>query len=157
MTYTSYIIKWIYTWIPVLDNPPNVDDVFRMFAEYLNHSPSFSLFRFHLYIIKWDTYIGCSTEMPALYNLFGGSFYRTPHVNDCQRIHVCAPWKNERIIKFVLLQSVNIRHYWNRKGSVAQTDHFGWILWEVVFTLLDDYFSVELNLNLSNGMGTLAT
>ena len=117
----------------------------------------FSLFRFHLYIIKWDTYIGCSTEMPALYNLFGGSFYRTPHVNDCQRIHVCAPWKNERIIKFVLLQSVNIRHYWNRKGSVAQTDHFGWILWEVVFTLLDDYFSVELNLNLSNGMGTLAT
>ena len=117
----------------------------------------FSLFRFHLYIIKWDTYIGCSTEMPALYNLFGGSFYRTPHVNDCQRIHVCAPWKNERIIKFVLLQSVNIRHYWNRKGSVAQTDHFGWILWEVVFTLIDYYTSVEFNHNFSNEVGILAT
>ena len=113
--------------------------------------------------IHWDSkklYIRdtpYTTWIPVLYNLFGRSYYHPSNVNHCQRIHVCAPWKNERIIKLVLLQHVTIHHYWNRKGSVGQSDHVEWILWEVVFTLIDYYTSVEFNLNFSNEVGILAT
>ena len=44
--------------------------------------------------------------------------------------------ENIKFKQFVLLQYVSIQQSWNRKGSVDQSDHFGWILRQVILTLL---------------------